>query len=441
MLRIEKGDTGTSVSSAEVDENGDLIISLSDGTDANAGHVVGAQGEQGIVGPQGPRGDGLSPLDRYDTYDELKAAHPTGEPGQTYFVGNEVYVWSETAQDWESVGELQGAPGETGPHYIPAVDENGNLSWTNNGGLENPAPRNITGPAGADGADGTDGADGAPGAPGQDGAPGADGKSAYAGAQEAGYEDSEEKFYTDLALLPKKINYDDDGSLLTVMVDEDAVDIPPPDQPPVLGEIDVENALVTLEDQPTPEPTEPPLDATAGTRTGILRTWLAWARYQILALIAKVSAALARANEAYDNATAAGVDAIDAANATYALETRVYDDRSEDTTRWNLVGELRRDILDIKAGAAGAYTTVWTDTTSAIKSESGYTIPAPEGFIQVGGSTENGIPATLLIGNNEVWSTRGVQGTLIDYIHVTQGDVVKANESVQFADYYEYRYL
>lgn len=41
--------------------------------------------------------------------------------------------------------------GLVGPYYLPNVDENGNISWTNNGGLENPATRNIKGPRGEQG--------------------------------------------------------------------------------------------------------------------------------------------------------------------------------------------------------------------------------------------------------------------------------------------------
>lgn len=39
--------------------------------------------------------------------------------------------------------------GLQGPYYIPTVDEEGVLSWTNTGGLPNPDPVDITGPAGA----------------------------------------------------------------------------------------------------------------------------------------------------------------------------------------------------------------------------------------------------------------------------------------------------
>ena len=44
--------------------------------------------------------------------------------------------------------ELKGERGEAGYYYIPVLDDEGNLSWSNNGGLENPAPVNLRGPQG-----------------------------------------------------------------------------------------------------------------------------------------------------------------------------------------------------------------------------------------------------------------------------------------------------
>lgn len=57
-----------------------------------------------------------------------------------------------------------GGTGENGATFIPSVDADGNLSWTNDGGLENPQTVNIKGPKGETGADGADGKDGADGA-------------------------------------------------------------------------------------------------------------------------------------------------------------------------------------------------------------------------------------------------------------------------------------
>ena len=72
----------------------------------------------------------------------------------------------------------QGADGKDGTTFTPAVDADGNLSWTNDGGKANPTTVNIKGPQGIQGPAGADGAPGAKGEPGEDGAqgaPGADG--------------------------------------------------------------------------------------------------------------------------------------------------------------------------------------------------------------------------------------------------------------------------
>ena len=50
-----------------------------------------------------------------------------------------------------------GEKGDPGATFTPSVDADGNLSWTNNGGLDNPATVNITGPKGDTGATGPQG--------------------------------------------------------------------------------------------------------------------------------------------------------------------------------------------------------------------------------------------------------------------------------------------
>ena len=78
-----QGDPGTYVNSALVDSNGDLIVTLSDGTTINAGYVVGATGD---VGPQGPPGiDGSPGLDGADgdqgPVGDQGAQGPVGDQG------------------------------------------------------------------------------------------------------------------------------------------------------------------------------------------------------------------------------------------------------------------------------------------------------------------------------------------------------------------------
>jgi hypothetical protein len=85
----------------------------------------GPQGPQGIQGEPGPQGeagkDGTSFVVKgmYSTYAALIAAHPTGSAGDAYAVGNSesnvIYLWDSNANDWVSLGALQGPRGEQGP--------------------------------------------------------------------------------------------------------------------------------------------------------------------------------------------------------------------------------------------------------------------------------------------------------------------------------------
>ena len=96
---IQNGEDGVGIASASIDANGNLVLTYTDGRSTNVGYVVGADGKDG-------------------------------------------------------------KDGKDGVIFTPKVDAEGNLSWTNNGGLDNPAVVNIRGAAGKDGNDGKDGADG-----------------------------------------------------------------------------------------------------------------------------------------------------------------------------------------------------------------------------------------------------------------------------------------
>ena len=79
---------------------------------------AGPQGPQGIAGPEGPigpagpqgiqgeTGAGLEILDRYATLADLQAAHPTGNPGDAYMVGDHLYIWSVSTSAWIDAGTL-----------------------------------------------------------------------------------------------------------------------------------------------------------------------------------------------------------------------------------------------------------------------------------------------------------------------------------------------
>lgn len=159
---------------------------------------MGVQGPEGPVGPQGPVGpagkDGTSLYieDSYPTVAALKNAIPNGDT-KMYFVreNGECYIWSETANDWVSVGALQGPIGPQGPQ-----------------GIQGPQGKEgATGPAGRDGAQGPQGIQGPQGVVGPEGpqgpagVAGADGKSAYQTAVESGYSGTETAFNEALASI------------------------------------------------------------------------------------------------------------------------------------------------------------------------------------------------------------------------------------------------
>ena len=64
---------------------------------------------------------------------------------------------------------LQGEKGDAGAYFTPAVSAEGLLTWTNNGGLTNPASANIKGPQGPQGETGPQGPQGATGTQGPQG--------------------------------------------------------------------------------------------------------------------------------------------------------------------------------------------------------------------------------------------------------------------------------
>lgn len=146
-------------------------------------------------------------IDYYDSLKELEAAVTDPKPGMLYGVGTttppHIYGWSEEKQAWVNNGELQGAQGERGedgPYFTPSVDGSGNLSWSNNGGLENPATTNIRGPQGIQGETGKDGI------------------GPYEFAQDGGYTGTKETLMAALAMMPEHHKRHEDGGLDPITV-------------------------------------------------------------------------------------------------------------------------------------------------------------------------------------------------------------------------------
>jgi len=84
--------------------------------------ATGARGPVGPVGPQGEPGvDGTSFVIKamYPTYAALVAAHPTGEAGDAYLVGDDsdstCFLWDAEREAWTNIGPIRGPRGIDGP--------------------------------------------------------------------------------------------------------------------------------------------------------------------------------------------------------------------------------------------------------------------------------------------------------------------------------------
>ncbi len=140
------GINGVDVDNAVVNVNGDLIISLSNGTIINAGNVIGPTGATGAPGPQGP----IGPTGADGAPGPAGPTGATGAPGPQGPIG-------PTGAD--------GAPGPQGP----------------TGATGAPGPQGPIGPTGADGAPGPAGPTGAQGPQGPTGAQGPQGPTGIQG--------------------------------------------------------------------------------------------------------------------------------------------------------------------------------------------------------------------------------------------------------------------
>ena len=136
------------IKAVEVSQSGRLIFTLTDGSEIDLGDIRGPAGPQGIQGVPGPAGkDG--------------AQGPRGNPGPK---GDSF----QTVVEDDGNGNItirtltgeEGGTGTPGVTFTPSVSADGVISWTNDGGLDNPEPVNIKGPAGQKGDTGAPGAAG-----------------------------------------------------------------------------------------------------------------------------------------------------------------------------------------------------------------------------------------------------------------------------------------
>lgn len=152
--------------------NGSLYVwSETEGIWKNVGNVQGPQGERGPQGEQGPPGekgadgiqgppgkDGIQGKDgepgpqgekgEKGDQGEQGPEGPQGEKGEQGPPGERGADGAQGPQGEKGEQGESGKDGKDGAVFIPSLAENGDLSWSNNGGLENPDTINIKGPKG-----------------------------------------------------------------------------------------------------------------------------------------------------------------------------------------------------------------------------------------------------------------------------------------------------
>lgn len=239
-LKGDKGDTGPQGEKGDIGATGPTGPEGPRGPKGEQGQQgqTGPQGETGPAGPKGDTGKGFKVLGYYGTKAALDAAQKaTAAAGDAYGVGTaepyDIYIFDGITGEFINNGPLQGAkgdtgpegpqgpkgdPGETGPQgpagadgapgkdgakgadglpgkdgadgapgkdgtngrdgvtFTPSMSDDGDLSWTNDGGKANPQTVNLKGPKGDTGARGPAGTDGAKGDTGPEGPRGPQGE-------------------------------------------------------------------------------------------------------------------------------------------------------------------------------------------------------------------------------------------------------------------------
>lgn len=154
------------VSDVQIDEHtGHLIVTLSDGTTIDSGYARGGQGVPGTPGSNGQ--DGHSPVVTAEKSGKTTTIKVDGVAIATIVDGTDGSRGPkgdsfQTSVEDDGSGNIviksltgeEGGTGTPGATFTPSVSEEGIISWTNDGGLPNPAPVNIKGGPGAKGVDG-----------------------------------------------------------------------------------------------------------------------------------------------------------------------------------------------------------------------------------------------------------------------------------------------
>ncbi len=182
----EQGDPGIGIKQIKKTNTEGLVdtytITFTDDSTTTFNIINGAQGEKGDPGepgtpgdPGSPGADGLNGLSIYTISDNLDSGDGDcvgdlinnnrelqngdllistngllfqitdckDDPANPY-IEYITSIQGPQGNTGEAGGQgPQGDPGPAGPYFTPSIDDEGNLSWTNTGGLENPEPVNV----------------------------------------------------------------------------------------------------------------------------------------------------------------------------------------------------------------------------------------------------------------------------------------------------------
>nr|DAT38430.1 MAG TPA: tail fiber protein [Caudoviricetes sp.] len=156
-----------------VSASGDLSWTNADGktnpATVNIRGPQGIQGEKGATGATGPQG-------------EQGIQGPKGETGEQGPQGKQGATGLQGETGPRGPQGDKGETGATGTTFTPAVSAAGVLSWTNDGGKDNPESVSIKGPKGDQGDTGPQGPQGKQGATGETGPQGPQGEKGATGA-------------------------------------------------------------------------------------------------------------------------------------------------------------------------------------------------------------------------------------------------------------------
>ena len=150
---------GVSITAVSIDVDGNLTIAFSDGDSENVGNIIGPQG---VPGPKGDKGD-VGPIGPQGPKGDPGPQGAKGDPGKKGEQGAQGLKGDTGPQGEQGPVGPKGEQGDTGARgitFTPVVDSKGNISWSNDGGLENPQTVNITGSQGDTGAKGDTGPQG-----------------------------------------------------------------------------------------------------------------------------------------------------------------------------------------------------------------------------------------------------------------------------------------